>query len=124
MIEAHMDENGRRRVAIAQELVTWGADLPTVMSRITEISKRFDVSGRLELDFETKARQMTMLFNALDKTSDFKANDEVPYDRLIENTDRLRDLIASTNAALDGLPATVANASSRSNKYPSKPNIG
>jgi len=109
-----MDENRRRRVAIAQELVMWGADLPTVMARITEISKRFDVSGRLKLDFESKARQMTMLFNALGETPDTKANEEFLYDRLIKSTDRLRDLIASTNASLDGLPAAVANASSRS----------
>jgi len=33
----------------------------------------------------------------------------VLYDRLIENTDRLRDLIAGTNAALDGLPPAVPN---------------
>jgi hypothetical protein len=102
-----MDENRRRRVAIAKELVTWGADLPIVRARITGISKRLEVSGRLKLDLESKARQMTMLFNAIGETPDSEATDEVLYDRLIENTDRLRDLIAGTNAMLDGLPPAL-----------------
>jgi hypothetical protein len=50
---------------------------------------------------------MTMLFNALGETPDSEATDEVLYDRLIENTDRLRDLIAGTNAVLDGLPVLL-----------------
>jgi hypothetical protein len=32
---------------------------------------------------------------------DADTNDATLYDRLIENTDRLRDLFAATNAALD-----------------------
>jgi hypothetical protein len=118
-----MDENRRRRVAIAKELVSWGVDLPAIQTRIKAISIRLDVSGRLKLDLESKARQMTMLFNTIGEIPDSEVKDEALYDRLIANTDRLRDLIVGTNASLDGLPAAVP-IPSRSRGYPSKPTVG
>jgi hypothetical protein len=95
-------------------------DLPTIQTRIKEISIRLDISGRLKLDLESKARKLTMLFNSIGKIPDSEANEEVLYDRLIDNTDRLRDLIVGTNASLDGLPAAIPGAS-QSSRYPSKP---
>jgi hypothetical protein len=49
------------------------------------------------------ARRITTSFNAIGETPDAEASDAELYDQLIENTDRLRELIAAANAALDRL---------------------
>jgi hypothetical protein len=50
---------------------------------------------------EVLARRITRAFNAIGETPDAGVDDSSLYDQLIENTDRLRQLIVATNAALD-----------------------
>jgi hypothetical protein len=57
--------------------------------------------GRQKLDLEVFARRITRAFDAIGETPDAGADDALLYHQLIENTDRLRELIAATNAALD-----------------------
>jgi len=57
--------------------------------------------GRQKLDLEVLARRITRGFNAIGETPAPEVDDATLYDRLIENRDRLRELIDATNAALD-----------------------
>jgi hypothetical protein len=98
-----MDENSRRRVSIAKELVTWGAAMPDLLARIAEALKMPSIPGRRKLDLEVLSRRITRSFNAIGETPDPAADDTILYDQLIENTNCLRELIAQTNAALDRL---------------------
>jgi hypothetical protein len=61
------------------------------------------LSSRRKVDLEVMARRITTAFNAIGETPDAEASDGTPYEQLIENTDRLREVIAAANAALDGL---------------------
>ncbi len=98
-----MDEERRRRLSIARELTTWGVALPGLVARIAQALKMQSLPGRQKLDLETVARRITTSFNAIGETPDAEASDAALYDQLIENTDRLRELIAAANAALDRL---------------------
>jgi hypothetical protein len=53
------------------------------------------------LSTENSRRRITTSFNAIGETPNAEASDTTLYDQLIENTDRLRQLIAAANAALD-----------------------
>jgi hypothetical protein len=98
-----MDEMRSRRLSIARELATWGVAMPALRARIAATLKMPALSGRQKLDFEVMARRITTAFNAIGETPDPEASDATLYKQLIERTDRLRELIASANAALDGL---------------------
>ncbi len=98
-----MDETQRRRLAIARELVTWGTEMPALLARIAAALKMPSVPGRHKLDFEVMARRITATFKAIGEAADSETSDEANYEQLIERTDRLRELIAAANAALDGL---------------------
>jgi hypothetical protein len=95
-----MDES-RRRLAIAQELATWGTEMPALMTRIGEALKMPSLPGRQKLDLEVLARRITRTFRAIGETPPAETDEATLYDQLIENTDRLRELIPATNAALD-----------------------
>jgi hypothetical protein len=95
-----MDENHRRPLSIAKELLTWGIAIPTLMTGISEALKRPSLTGRQKLDFEIMARRITTSFNAIGKTSEDKALDATLYERLIENTDSLREQLATAKATL------------------------
>jgi hypothetical protein len=96
-----MNETRRRRLSIAKELATWGSAMPALMARVGAAQKMPSLSGRQKLDLEVLARRITRAFRAIGETPDAGADDAILYDQLIENTDRLRELIAATNAALD-----------------------
>ena len=96
-----MDETRRRRLLIAREVATWANAMPVMMARIADALKMPTLPGRQKLDFEVMARRITASFNAIGETAD--ANDGTLYDRFVEKTDRLRELIAAANAALDPL---------------------
>jgi hypothetical protein len=96
-----MDETRRRRLSIAKELATWGSAMPALMARIGAAQKMPGIPGRQKLDLEVLARRITRAFNAIGETPDAGVDDSSLYDQLIENTDRLRQLIVATNAALD-----------------------
>ena len=98
-----MDEERRRRLSIARELTIWGVVMPELMARIARALKMPSLPGRQKLDLEALARRITTSFNAIGETPDAEASDAALYDQLIENTDRLRELIAAANAALDRL---------------------
>ena len=98
-----MDEERRRRLSIARELTIWGVAMPALMARIAEALKMPSLPGRQKLDLEALARRITTSFNAIGETPDAEASDAALYDQLIENTDRLRELIAAANAALHRL---------------------
>jgi hypothetical protein len=68
-------------------------------------SKDARVPGRQKLDMEVLARRITRAFNAIGERPDACADEASLYDQLIENTDRLRELITATNAALDTIVA-------------------
>jgi hypothetical protein len=102
-----MDENQRRRLSIARELLTWGVDMPNLLIRLGKASKRSTLPARLQIEFEAMARRITTQFNAIGETPDADAADVTLYNQLIENTDRLRELIATANAALDPLTQGV-----------------
>jgi hypothetical protein len=73
------------------------------MARIVPVLKMPSVPGRQKLELEVLARRITAAFKAIGEAADSEASDEANYTQLIERTDRLRELIASANAALDGL---------------------
>jgi hypothetical protein len=98
-----MNETQQRKLAIARELVTWGTDMPALMTRIAAALKNPNLPGRQKLDFEVMARQITTAFHAIGETPDAEASEEALYVQLLDRTDRLRELIAGTNAALDAL---------------------
>ena len=98
-----MDETQRRKLSIARELATWGTDLPALMARIAAALKIPTLPGRQKLDFEVMARQITSAFHAIGEPPDPEASDAALYAQLLDRTDRLRELIAAANAALDGL---------------------
>jgi len=96
-----MDETRRRRLSIARELVTWGVAMPSLLVRLGQASKRPTLPGRLQIEFEAMARRITTQFNAIGESPEADTADATAYDQLIENTDRLRELIGVANAALD-----------------------
>jgi hypothetical protein len=96
-----MDETRRRRLSIARELVTWGVAMPVLLARLAEASKRATLPARLQIEFEAMARRITTQFNAIGEAPEADSADETAYDQLIENTDRLRELMGVANAALD-----------------------
>jgi hypothetical protein len=98
-----MDEMRSRRLSIARELATWGVAMPALMARIAQTLRMPNLSGRQKLDFEVIARHITTAFNAIGETPDPEASEATLYHQLIETTDRLRELIAAANVALDGL---------------------
>ncbi len=98
-----MDETQRRKLSIARELATWGTDMPALLARIAGALKMPSLSGRQKLDFEVMMRRITTAFNAIGVTPDAEASDAMLYEQLIERTDRLRELIAAANGALDRL---------------------
>jgi hypothetical protein len=98
-----MNETQQRKLSIARELATWGADMPALMARIAEALKSRSIPGRQKLDLEVMARRITTAFNAIDETPDAEASEAKLYKQLIRNTDSLRDLLAAANVALDGL---------------------
>jgi hypothetical protein len=98
-----MNEKQQRKLSIARELATWGADMPALMARIAEALKSRSIPGRQKLDFEVMARRITTAFNAIGETPDAEASEANLYKQLIGNTDRLRDLIVAANVALDKL---------------------
>jgi|HubBroStandDraft_5_1064220.scaffolds.fasta_scaffold387845_1 hypothetical protein len=99
-----MDETRRRRLSIARELVTWGMEMPSLLARLAEASKRASLPPRLQIEFEAMTRRITTQFNAIGETPEAYTADVTTYDKLIENTDHLRELIGVANAALDLLP--------------------
>jgi hypothetical protein len=98
-----MDETHRRRLSIAREPATWGVAMPALLARIAAALEMPRVPGRHKLDFEVLARRIAATFKAIGEAADSETSDEVNYEQLIERTDRLRELIAAANAALDGL---------------------
>src|ERR1700690_1338781 len=98
-----MDETQRRRVSIAREIVTWGADLPALLARIAVALKMPSLPRRQKLDLEVLARRMISTFKAIGEAADSEASDEASYAQLIERSDCLRELIAAANTALVGL---------------------
>jgi hypothetical protein len=98
-----MDESQRRKLSIARELITWGVSMPALLARIAVALNMPNLPGRQKLDLEVWARRITASFNAIGETPDSEADDASLYDRLIETTDRLRELISAANAALDPL---------------------
>jgi hypothetical protein len=98
---SEMDETQQRRLSIAREIVTWGEEMPALLARIAEALKTPGLPGRQKLEFEVWARRITASFKAIGEPPDNDGADATLYDQLIENTDRLRELIAAVNAALD-----------------------
>jgi hypothetical protein len=96
-----MDENNRRRLSIAKELVTWGIAMPVLLARIDEALKMPALSGKRKLDFEVMARRISTLFKTIGETPDDETADTTRYEQLIANTDRLREQITAANAALE-----------------------
>jgi hypothetical protein len=96
-----VDDTRRRRLSIARELATWGSAMPALMTRISEALKIPTLPGRQKLELEVLARRITRSFDMIGVTPKPDVDDATLYDQLIENTDRLRNLIAATNAALD-----------------------
>jgi hypothetical protein len=97
---ACMDENYRRRLSIANELVTWGVAMPSLLARISEAIRITSLTGRQKLDFEVMARRITTSFNAIGEMPNDEGRDATQYEQLIENTDNLREEIATAKAAL------------------------
>jgi hypothetical protein len=95
-----MEETQHRRVLIARELVTWGADIPALFARIAAALKMASLPGRQKLELEVLARRITASFKAIGEATDDDATDAANYAQLIERTDRLRELIATANEAL------------------------
>jgi hypothetical protein len=95
-----VDENHRRRLSIAKELLTWRIAIPSLLAGISEALKRPSLTGRQKLDFEIMARRITTSFNAIGETSEDKAPNATLYERLIKNTDSLREQIAAAKAGL------------------------
>jgi hypothetical protein len=96
-----MNETQQRKLSIARELATWGTDMPVLMARIAEVLKSRSIPGRQKLDFEVMARRITTAFNAIGETPDAEASEVKLYKQLIERTNDLRELIATTDASLD-----------------------
>jgi hypothetical protein len=96
-----MNRSRYRRLSIARELATWGTEMPALMARSDKALKMANLPGRQKLDLEVLSRRITRSFDQIGETPDAEADDAALYDQLIENTDRLRELIAATNAALD-----------------------
>jgi hypothetical protein len=98
------NETQRRQLSIAKELVTWGVAIPNLLSRLAVASRKPAFSGRLKLEFEIMARRINTKFNAIGETPDADTANAALYDQLIENTDRLRELIGTANVALNLMP--------------------
>ena len=77
--------------------------MPALLDRVVSALEMPALSGRQKLDFEVMARRIRTAFNAIGETPDDEADEAVLYNQLIERTDRLRELIAGANLALDGL---------------------
>jgi hypothetical protein len=112
-----MNETGHRRASIEKEVAAWGAELPALLARILVAAKRADLSGRQKLQLEIMARRINMLFNGIRQTPPAEAGDGAPLERLIQNTESLRELIGVANATLDGIGKLPPDAA------PQKPGI-
>jgi hypothetical protein len=75
--------------------------MPNLLAPLTAASQKPTLPARLQIEFEAMARRITTQFNAIGETPEADTADVTAYDQLIENTDRLRELIAAANAALD-----------------------
>jgi hypothetical protein len=96
-----MDETRHRRQSIAKEVSSWGIELPLLRSRIAAALAKASVTGKQKIDLEVIARRITMLFNAIGEMPGADEADAVIYDRLVQRTDRLRELIGAVNASLE-----------------------
>jgi hypothetical protein len=74
-----------------------------VLDRMVSALEMPALSGRQKLDFEVMTRRIRTAFKAIGETPDDEADEAMLYNQLIEKTDRLRELIAGANLALDGL---------------------
>jgi hypothetical protein len=104
-----MTTSRSHRLSVARELATWGAELPALRVRIAEALAKSSVPGRQKIELESMARGITMLFNAIGEMPGPDEADAIVYDRLLKRTDRLRELIATLTAALDGVAALPSN---------------
>jgi hypothetical protein len=75
--------------------------MPNLLSGLAAASKNPSLPGRLRLEFEIMARQINSQFRTIGETPDAETANPELYDRLIENTDRLRELIARAGTALE-----------------------
>jgi hypothetical protein len=98
-----MDKGRSQRLRIARQVAAWGTELPALRDRIAGALATHSVPGRLKIELEVMARRITMLFNAIGEMPGPDEADAILYDRLIKRMDRLRELIAATNATLDGI---------------------
>jgi hypothetical protein len=98
-----MDESKHRRLSIANEIATWGIELPALLARILVAAKRADLPGRQKLQLEIIARRINMQFNGIGQTPPSEVDDGA----LLE---QLRELIAVANVTLDGLAKLASEA--------------
>jgi hypothetical protein len=75
--------------------------MPALMVRIADALKMASLPDRQKLDLEVLARRITKTFKAIGETPLAETDEATLYDQLIENTARLRKLIAATNGGLD-----------------------
>jgi hypothetical protein len=109
-----MDETRSRRVSLANEIATWSAELPALLAKILVAAKRADLPGRQKLDLEITARRINTLFNAIGVTPDAGADDDALLEELIQNTDRLRELITSAKGTVDAISKLPSSADPQS----------
>ena len=93
-----MDENQRRRLSIAKELMMWGNAVPHVLAKIDKVLKLREVSETQASDIESIAEIVGTVFLGIRE-----AVDSDDYDRLVAGVDRLREEIVTANAILDRL---------------------
>jgi hypothetical protein len=105
-----MDKGMRPRLKIAKQVAAWGTELPALRVRIASALAKPSVPGRLKIELEVMARRITMLFNAIGQIPGPDEADAILYDRLIKRMNRLRELIAATNATLDGIGKLPSDA--------------
>jgi hypothetical protein len=96
-----MDENQRRRLSIARELMTWSVALPSVLTKIDKVLKLPDVKETKVTEIESIAEIVGTVFLGIKEAVD--ADDD---DRLIASVDRLREEIVTANLILDRLLKT------------------
>ena len=105
-----MDESKHRRLSIANEIATWGIELPALLARILVAAKRADLPGRQKLQLEIIARRINMQFNGIGQTPPSEADDGALLEQLIQETEMLRELITVANVTLDGLAKLAPEA--------------
>jgi hypothetical protein len=95
-----MDETTRRRVSIANELMTWAYATPRLMRRIDSVVCLQEIGPSQAHEAESIGKRIALLFTAIHEA--IKA-DDTSYGRLTASMDRLLEELSAADATLDRL---------------------